>query len=422
MSIGLKSKMSKDVIWTFTIQMAIMFCAFAITKILSNRLSVDDFGQYNLITRSIHVLSFVMLAGVGITLPRYIPLYHNGENRKPIFPLLIAALIYILGIATIVCVICGLIGENLQHLILGDNSNNTLLTIALAYAFALAMAQFTYAYYRGTGDIKGYNGTQLAIRLAMILPLIFLPTLTTSNVFISWLIITTILVVAFLGRETVLHTIPRISVSTIKTELRTIIKYSSGRLLADLFLFSLSAFPLIYISNTQGLQPTAYYSVGITFVTMVTPLYSFMGIILLPYVAESIASRQLQKANQFINKLALIYIVSALVITTIIYLFVCFFTSFFFADSYLVTTELSRIIIIAILPQAIYLLYRNPIDAISVIPYNTIILGVSLISMIIAFKLSTTINQFAWSYVIVSMLQGVLSMITWYFIKQPNKA
>ena len=84
MSIGLKSKMSKDVIWTFTIQMAIMLCAFAITKILSNRLSVDDFGQYNLIKRSVQVLSFVMLAGVGIALPRYIPLYQKGENRKTV--------------------------------------------------------------------------------------------------------------------------------------------------------------------------------------------------------------------------------------------------------------------------------------------------------------------------------------------------
>ena len=414
--------MSKDVIWTFTIQMAIMICAFAITKILSNRLSIDDFGQYNLIKRSVQVLSFVMLGGVGIALPRYISLYQNGNYRKPIFPLLTASLIYIIGITIFVCIICELIGDNLQFIILGENSDNTLLLIALAYAFVSAMSQFTYAYYRGTGDIKEYNGTQLAIQLAMILPLIILPTLTTSNVFISWLIVTTILVVAFLGRETILHTIPRVSVSNIKTELRTIIKYSTGRLLADLFLFSLSAFPLIFISNTHGFQQTAYYSVGITFVTMVTPLFSFMGIILLPYVAESIAKRQLQKASQFINKLALIYLVSALVFTAIIYVFISFLTSLFFADNYLVTTELSRIIILAVLPQAIYLLYRNPIDAISVIPYNTIILGVSLVTMILAFKLSTTLNQFAWAYVIVSMLQGGLSMITWYFIKQPYKA
>ena len=62
MIIGLRSKMSKDIIWTFTVQMMIMVCAFVVTKLLSNRLSVEDFGQYNLIKRSVQVLSFMMLA------------------------------------------------------------------------------------------------------------------------------------------------------------------------------------------------------------------------------------------------------------------------------------------------------------------------------------------------------------------------
>ena len=79
-------KMTKDVVWTFIIQMMIMLCSFVITKLLSNRLDMDEFGQYNLIKRSIQVLSFMMLAGVGITLPRYIPLYQNGTPRKSIYP------------------------------------------------------------------------------------------------------------------------------------------------------------------------------------------------------------------------------------------------------------------------------------------------------------------------------------------------
>ena len=76
------AKMTKDVVWTFIIQMMIMLCSFVITKLLSNRLDMDEFGQYNLIKRSIQVLSFMMLAGVGITLPRYIPLYQTGRHEK----------------------------------------------------------------------------------------------------------------------------------------------------------------------------------------------------------------------------------------------------------------------------------------------------------------------------------------------------
>ena len=422
MNIGLKSQMSKDVIWTFTIQMAIMLCAFAITKILSNRLSVDDFGQYNLIKRSIQVLSFVMLAGVGIALPRYIPLYKKGNEPKSIVPLLIATLIYIIGITLLICIICGILNKEMQSIILGEYGNNSLFIIAIAYAFALAMAQFTFAYYRGTGNFKWYNGTQLTVQTAIILPLILFPFLTTKIVFTAWLIITAILVTIYLGREFAIKRMPHVTLTEVKSELNTVIRYSSGRLVADFFLFSLSAFPLIYISNSLGLQPTAYFSVGITFVTMVTPLYSFMGIILLPYVSESLANKDLQRANIFINKLTLAYLLSAIAIVAFIYVFINFLTSFFFSESYLMTSDLSRIMILSVLPQAIYLLYRNPIDAISVIPYNTIILGISLIAMIFAFSHFSSLVQLAWSYVAVSLLQGVLSWITWHIIKKPYQA
>ena len=414
--------MSKDVIWTFTIQMAIMLCAFAVTKILSNRLSVDDFGQYNLIKRSIQVLSFVMLAGVGIALPRYIPLYKKGNEPKSIVPLLIATLIYIIGITLLICIICGILNKEMQSIILGEYGNNSLFIIAIAYAFALAMAQFTFAYYRGTGNFKWYNGTQLTVQTAIILPLILFPFLTTKIVFTAWLIITAILVTIYLGREFAIKRMPHVTLTEVKSELNTVIRYSSGRLVADFFLFSLSAFPLIYISNSLGLQPTAYFSVGITFVTMVTPLYSFMGIILLPYVSESLANKDLQRASIFINKLTLAYLLSAIAIVAFIYVFINFLTSFFFSESYLMTSDLSRIMILSVLPQAIYLLYRNPIDAISVIPYNTIILGISLIAMIFAFSHFSSLVQLAWSYVAVSLLQGVLSWITWHIIKKPYQA
>ena len=68
------SGMGRDIVWTFAIQMLIMLCSFAINKLLANRLSIDEFGQYNVIKRSVQVLSFVMLAGIGIALPRYIPI------------------------------------------------------------------------------------------------------------------------------------------------------------------------------------------------------------------------------------------------------------------------------------------------------------------------------------------------------------
>jgi O-antigen/teichoic acid export membrane protein len=409
-----------------------MLCSFAINKLLANRLSIDDFGQYNVIKRSVQVLSFVMLAGVGIALPRYIPLYRNSTPPRRIAPLLTASMIYITGVSLVVFFVCILFSTQMQDIVIGQGGNMDLLLVALAYAFILALAQYVFAYYRGIGHFKWFNGSQLAMQLAIILPLVLLPVLTVSNVFISWLIITILLVVFFFIKEVrskwteikeYLQPQNRSLTSQLlplNSHLKTIIRYSSGRLVADFFQFSLSAFPLIYISNTQGLQMTAYFSVGIFFVTMVTPIFSFMGIILLPYVSQSIVRHEMAAANRLVSRLSLTYVGASLFFIGFFYLFTKFLTTLLFTSDYLVATDLTRIMILSILPQAVYMLYRNTIDAVSVIPYNAIILGICILAMVISFSLSTTLTQFAWAYLGVSVLQGLLSWIIWKTIKNPD--
>ena len=373
-----------------------------------------------------------MLAGVGIALPRYIPLYRNSTPPRRIAPLLTASMIYITGVSLVVFLICILFSAQMQDVVIGQGGNMNLLLVALAYAFILALAQYVFAYYRGISHFKWFNGSQLAMQLAIILPLVLLPVLTVSNVFTSWLIIT-ILLVAFLFIREVRNKWKEVReylqpqnkslisrLSPLTSHLKTIIRYSSGRLVADFFQFSLSAFPLIYISNTQGLQMTAYFSVGIFFVTMVTPIFSFMGIILLPYVSQSIVRHEMAAANRLVSRLALTYVGASLLFMGFFYLFTKFLTTLLFTSDYLVATDLTRIMILSILPQAVYMLYRNTIDAVSVIPYNAIILGICILAMIVSFSLSTTLTQFAWAYLGVSVLQGLLSWLTWRSVKNPD--
>ena len=252
------------------------------------------------------------------------------------------------------------------------------------------------------------------MQLLIIVPLVLLPILTVSHVFSSWLIITILLVAYLMGRESWgkhFHFCVQFE------SLREIIKYASGRLVADFFQFSLAAFPLIYISNMQGLQTTAYFSVGIFFVTMITPLFSFMGIILLPYVSQAIAKDEMKSANRLIQRLLLIYIGGALFFIAVLYLFTDFLTILLFNSDYVVTSDLTRIMVLSILPQAVYILYRNTIDAASIIPYNAIILGISLITMVVSFTLSSSITHYAWAYLAVSTLQGLLACLVWRFLR-----
>ena len=415
----LSSDMSRDVIWTFSIQILVMLCSFAINKLLANRLSIDDFWKSNVIKRSVQVLSFIMLAGVGIALPRYIPLYRNSQPPRRIMPLLVASMIYIIGVSTAAGLIVMLFSARMQDIIIGQNDNQGLLLIALAYAFVFALSQYVLAYYRGIGNFRWYNGANLGIQLACIVPLILLPVLTTTSVFASWLIMALLFVGFYLGRElwNKRHSLSTPDAS-FRDSLRTIIKYSSGRMVADFFQFSLSAFPLVYISNTQGLQATAYFAVGITFVSIITPFFSFMGIILLPYVSQAIARHEMAAANRLITRLSLIYAATAISIILVLGLFTEFLTRLLFASDYVVTVPLTRIMILAILPQAAYMLYRNTIDAVSVIPFNAIVLGLCIAAMTAGFMLSGSTTHYACVYLAVSTLQGLLSWLIWQFLRK----
>ena len=416
----ISSGLGKDVIWTFTLQMAIMLCSFCINKILASRLSIDDFGQYNVIKRSVQVISLVMLAGVGIALPRFIPRYRNSTPPQQIAPLLSAALIYIIGVSVVVFLTSIVFSDILQGIIIGESDNMGLLLVAMTYAFVLALAQYAFAYYRGTSQFKWYNGSQLAMQLLITLPLLLLPSLTVGSVFVSWMLITALLAGCLLGKETRRY-VRQNGVFPFSTHVRshlvTITKYSSGRLVADFFQFSLSAFPLVYISNVLGLQPTAYFSVGITLVSMVTPLYAFMGIILLPYVSEAVARHRLAEANRYISRLTVFYIVSSLLITALMYLLIRLLILIFFAEEYTVTADISRIMLFAIMPQALFLLYRNTIDAVSAIPYNAITLGICFAAIAVGFHFCTTLTQYAYTYLAVCCLQGILSYVTWQWLR-----
>lgn len=51
--------------------------------------------------------------------------------------------------------------------------------------------------------------------------------------------------------------------------------YSFPRLLGDILLFLFAAFPIIYIGNELGIKYSGYFAVGVMFITIVSPLFSF---------------------------------------------------------------------------------------------------------------------------------------------------
>jgi len=202
----------------------------------------------------------------------------------------------------------------------------------------------------------------------------------------------------------------------VKKMLRELATYSLPRLGGDFFLFAFSAFPVMYIGNIRGPELASYYSVGISIVTLFTPLFSFLGVILLPYVSRLISVNKFDNAKHMVNRLAIVYIVISIALTCLVYIGQGWLIPVFFAEKYIPAMECSQIVCLSILPQSLYLLYRNPNDAASKIPYNTLIMALSCFLLFLGFLFCYTLSEFATVYLITSFIQGFLSFCVWNYI------
>ncbi len=419
----LRSKMAGDVIWTFAGQVLVLLAAFALNKVLSVRLDVDTFGEYNLVKRSVTVISFVMLAGTGIAMPRYLAIYIGKNNLPQAKAFVRASILFVITATVAVSLIATIFKSKLYPLVTG-NDNTLLYITAFAYAAMLTASTIVYVYFRGKNDFKRFSISNVLIQLLLPISALIIPGINTLSIFVWWTIITGILTLIFALGETMrggLKCNEPVSEAAIKAEYKTVAKYALPRLWGDFFLFAFQAFPLIYISQHFDYKSVSYYSVGITIITLGTAFYSFLGYILLPYVSECLAKGRIDDAVRKVNYFTVIYILSALAVMATFYFLTGFMIKLLFTDEYLAAEHLTQIMILAILPQALYLLYRNPVDAISVFPFNTILLGVAFAALVAVFYCATTMEGLAWGYVAVSWLQGVGAFGVWNVIKRKAK-
>lgn len=417
------SSFRKDVLWTVGTQILVMLLAFGITKIASNILTVDEFGQYNVVRRSVSVLSFVMLAGMGITLPRYLAIYQGERQYRKMVDFICCSLFFVGIVCIILVTVASLFSRTFMQYVTGD-SDRTLYWLALAFAFSTSISSLLIAYYRGINDFKNYSITQVAFQFLLLLSLLFIPRQNVHAVFLLWALTTfsfTLLYFLFENQKKRNIIFRAYRSSNFGGMMKKITVYSSPRLVGDFLLFSFSAYPVLYLSQVMTMSDVAFYSVGLTIINMATPFFSFLGVVLLPYVSGAMSGGRFSEARRLIGRLSKWYILLALALIILFWLFMPFLIRLFFSPDYVVSKDISRILLLSVLPQSMYLLYRNPIDAISTVPYNTVILLLSCIVLIILFSVSNSLSDYSYSFVCASFVQGGLSMIVWMLINKKIK-
>lgn len=416
----IRSSLGKDILITLVAQLTIMILALVVNKLLSVKLGVDGYGQYSIIKKSTQVISFVMLGGMGIAIPRYLSTYLAQNNLVRVKSTMIASLLVILMVGTIVLTVCLLLINTLSPVVVGENNYKLFIT-GLLFAVSITTSSWLFAYYRGTNSFLNFGISQIVVQVLITIGALFYG----GNL---------ILVLNIWSVSTILYVIVSMIWDysrnkwwkdhhvtwhfDVAGQLKTLFSYGMPRMVGDFFLFSFAAFPLVYINETIGLTSSSFYATGLTLTSMVTPLFGFLGMVLLPYISTAVVQNNFKHTDKLIKQLTIIYVVLSVLAIFVLWLGMDIFIRLFFSEEFIPSAYVARILTASILFESIYLLLRNPIDAVSMFPYNTVNLLICLVVLVVLFSFSRTLEAFAFSYLLVTILKSCLSFLTWQFCKK----
>lgn len=402
----------KDLFVTLLGQIVVMTVTFLLNKVISNQYSVHDFGTYNLMKRAVSIISFIMLMAMGIAIPKYVSEANELKNESLKESYMLSGLFLILFAFILLTFPIVLLKYHVSQFLFGSPKFHEYVLPICLYALSAGLVTYVYSFYRGVNDFMKYNIVGLNLQF-----------LTLASVFIvrhdllllhyMWSFVLFTYAIFEIYK---LFKANHYSFNNLKYKLRTVktlFEYGFPRVPGDFVLFSFNLAPIIIVNNKFGAIQVAYFSAALSINALLTPLFSLVGTILLPFVSKSMVNNGISDMKKKINILGIIYFLVSIVAILLIYGFGKHLLIILFNQDYVNSIELVKISILSILPNAFYLLLRSPLDGISKFPYNTFCLGISFIVYLILLTISPSIQMVAYSAVITYSLLGILSLICW---------
>lgn len=410
---AVKSGLGRDVLLTLVAQAVVMLCSFGINKLVSLRLGVEGYAEFSLAKKSAAVFSYGVLGGMGIAVPRYLAIYRSSNCyflSQKVFP---ASFLFILLNASVLALFFLLFPNWIGRVALGVFASHRLLSAIYVYAVALAVNTLVVYYYRGVGNYRRFNVLQMTTQ-ALLLVVCIVLLRDATDVFYQWGVVLAAIAIAMM----LFDIKPRFFRS--RRDMRTtwllfqrLVGYGLPRLFADLVLFASDVVPLMLVLNRYGEEATGYFSAAVTLLVVVTPLFSFTGSIFLQRISGYYAQQDFTTVRRVMRWSTGLYLLLAVLGAAGLALLARWFIPLLFSHDFVPAIELTRIMAIALIPKSLYLLFRNPIDAVSKFPYNLVTLSLHLLLMVVLFNVSSSLRDCAYYYCLATLVLGVSSYVSW---------
>jgi O-antigen/teichoic acid export membrane protein len=297
--------------------------------------------------------------------------------------------------------------------IFGDTSKTNLITPIVLLAASVALSTFVISYYRGVDRFKEYSALQVLFQIMTVMIIFeskddYVAQLQNRGIAISVVsvfIIVSIMIFTYGFRL--------LRSKKIKSDIKTLLGYCVPRVPGEFFLFAFLVAPLIVISDRFGAEAAAGFAVAIVLTGMINPFYQLVGTVLLPYVSRNLETGKSDLVSAKIQRLRHVYVLISVASIIFMLIFTNLIIKLLFSTEYESYATIVRVVFISTLPNAIYLLLRNPIDAASKFPHNTINLGISFIALMAFVYAAPNVFWCSVAFPFAYLLLAVLSELSW---------
>lgn len=408
---------NRNYIYTFFSQMFALLLAVAALKLAATTFDAPSFGLYNIVRRIISLLNFPLLLGLGISIPIFVA--RGLKSEKLLAPYLFTAIVFWIIATCLLFCINLFAGHNLAMLLLNVDKIELVVPLILCFS-SLYSYTILYAVYRGAQIF--YLANIFQITASGIVPVLAI--LLSNHSVYNFLYIMGVAGL-FINMICFLHIYKKgfvrwVSYKTWKEAAKEILFFGIPRVPGEFALFGLMSFPLFYIAKYGSIEKAGYVAIGFTLVQLVASLFEFLGTLLLPKTTILIADEAFLQLKKIVSKILIISVVGSITISAVLFFNLQWILSLLDKSKFLKGVNEMRVVIYCIPFYIVYLVLRNPIDAISHRPYN-------MYNLVVVFILQTCILFFGGYFINLAaiytlsvafplMLLGVFTFYRWKFI------
>ena len=199
----------------------------------------------------------------------------------------------------------------------------------------------------------------------------------------------------------------------LKRSFFTMLPYGASRMGHELVSLLRDVLPLSVILYRFDMESVGLYSADLSIPLAISPLFAFTGGIFLQRISALFKERDIVSIKRLLNGALCLFLVVALLGTAFLICLRRPLMHLFYSSTFDGAIELSLLFSLSLVPRAVYLLYQNPLDAISAKPYNLIVVTLGTILLLVLLFFATTLRQCAIVYLTSSIMTALLTLVFW---------